>query len=226
MTLSTRSGTLGGPEVLGRTRLRFASRLRSWVATRFQHLARVVRARAVPAVAAAKLAFERGERVLSVGHGPDDGCALVATDRALYYRSGGDGWSRLGWEEISRVGWDAAAGRLLVIAFSGAAPARIVVPLRRRGTVPELAAERVSHSRLGRWDLLVAGARRVLVEARRRPGTGELLWVVLSGDCDAGEIRGAIARLGADLGIAQLPRAGVSLAVERADLDSGSLRTL
>jgi hypothetical protein len=214
MTLSARSGVLGGPEVLGRTRQRFASRLRSWVAARFQHLVRAARARAVPAVAAAQLTFERGERVLSVGQGPDGGCALVATDRALYYRAGGDGWSRLGWEEVARVGWDAAAGRLLVTGLSGGAPSRIAVPLRRRGTVLELAAERVSHSRLGRWDLLVAGTRRVLVEARRRPATGELLWVVLSGDCDAGSIQGAIRRLGADLGIAQLPRARVSLAVE------------
>ena len=203
MTLSARSGTLGAPEVLGRARLRFGARLRSWVAARLQHL---VRARAVPAVAAAELAFERGERVLSVGHGPDGGCALVATDRGLYYRAGGDGWSRLGWEEIARVGWDAEAGRLVVI---GPAPSRIVVPLRRRGAVPELVSERVSHSRLGRWDLLVAGTRRVLVEARRRPATGELLWVVLAGDCDAGEVRGAIARLGADLGLTQLPRAGL-----------------
>ena len=85
------------------------------------------------------------------------------------------------------------------------------MPLQRRGVVPELAAERMTHSRLGRWDLLVAGTRRVLVEARRRPGTGELLWVVLSGDCDTGEIRGAIARLGADLGVTQPPWAGLSL---------------
>jgi hypothetical protein len=162
----------------------------------------------VPAVAAAAgLAFERGERVLSVGHGPDGGCALAATDRALYHRASGDGWSRLGWEEIARVGWDAAAGRLLVIALSGGAPSRIVVPLRRRGTVPELVTERVTHSRLGRWELLVAGTRRVLVEARRRPGTGELLWVVLSGDC-SGDVKRAIARLGADLGVAQLDLPG------------------
>jgi hypothetical protein len=209
MTLSARSGTLGAPKVMGRTRVRFASRLRSWVAARLQHLAR---ARALPAVAAAELAFERGERVLSVGHGPDGRCALVATDRGLYYRADGDGWSRLGWEEIARVGWDAAAGRLLVIPLSGVAPPRIVVPLRRRGTVPELVTERMTHSRLGRWDLPVAGTRRVLVEARRRPASGELLWVVLAGECDAGELDRAVARLGADLGVAQLPQAGLSLA--------------
>ena len=132
----------------------------------------------MPAVAAAELVFERGERVLSVGHGPEGGCALVATDRALYCRAGGDGWSRLGWEEIARVEWDAAAGRLVVIGLTGV-PFRTVVPLQRRGTVPELVAERVAHSRLGRWDLLVAGARRVPVEARRRPATEEVLWVVL-----------------------------------------------
>ena len=113
------------------------------------------------------------------------------------------------------TGWPTSlqARRLVVIGLAGVAPPRIVVPLQRRGVVPELAAERMTHSRLGRWDLPVAGTRRVLVEARRRPGTGELLWVVLSGDGGADEIRGAIARLGADLGVTQLPRAGLSLTI-------------
>ena len=203
MTLSVRS-----PQVLGRTRLRFASRLRSWVAARLRDL---VRARVVPASAAAQIAFERGERVLSVGHGPDGGCALVATDHALYHRAGGGGWSRLGWEEIARVGWDAAGGRLVVVGLADVRPSRIVVPLRRRGAVPELVMERVTHSRLGRWELLVAGTRRVLVEARRRPASGELLWVVLAGEYSA-DVERAITRLGADLGVAQLPQAGLSLA--------------
>jgi hypothetical protein len=61
-------------------------------------------------------------------------------------------------------------------------------------------AERVTHSRLGRWELLVAGTRRVLVEARRRPASGELLWVVLGGEC-SGDVKQAIARLSADLGV-------------------------
>ena len=100
------------------------------------------------------------------------------------------------------------------------------MPLYRRGSVPELAADRVTHTKLGRWHLLVAGTHRVLVEARRRPATGELLWVVVSGpdgvagagsgsgDGDDGigrHVERAIARLGADVGLTQLPGTGLSL---------------
>jgi hypothetical protein len=228
MTLSARSRprALDAPAVLGRARLRFASRLREWVTSRFRHLAR---ARALPGAVSVELALDRGERVLSVSRHADGGCALVATDRALYHRPGADGWTRLGWEQIARVGWDAAAGRLVIIGLPGVAPPRTVVPLHRRGSVPELAADRVTHTKLGRWHLLVAGTHRVLVEARRRPATGELLWVVVSGpdggpDGDTGvgpgsgsgddgigrHVERAIARLGADVGLTQLPGTGLS----------------
>ena len=225
MTLSARSRprALDAPAVLGRARVRFASRLREWVTSRFRHL---VRARALPWAVSVELALERGERVLSVSRHADGGCALVATDRALYHRPGADGWTRLGWEQIARVGWDPAAGRLVIIGLPGVAPPRTVVPLYRRGSVPELAADRVTHTKLGRWHLLVAGTHRVLVEARRRPATGELLWVVVSGpdgvagagsgsgDGDDGigrHVERAIARLGADVGLTQLPGTGLSL---------------
>ena len=227
MTLSARSRprALDAPAVLGRARVRFASRLREWVTSRFRHL---VRARALPWAVSVELALERGERVLSVSRHADGGCALVATDRALYHRTGADGWTRLGWEQISRVGWDAAAMRLVIIGLPGVAPPRTVVPLHRRGSVPELATDRVTHTKLGRWHLLVAGTHRVLVEARRRPATGELQWVVISGpDAGAGvgagsgsddgddgigrHVERAIARLGADAGLTQLPGPGLSL---------------
>ena len=223
MTLSARSRprALDAPAVLGRARLRFASRLREWVTSRFRHL---VRARALPGAVSVELTLERGERVLSVSRHPNGGCALVASDRALYHRACADGWTRLGWEQIARVGWDAAAGRLVIIGLPGVAPPRTVVPLYRRGSVPELAADRVTHTKLGRWHLLVAGTHRVLVEARRRPATGELLWVVVSGPyADAGvgsgdsdddigrHVERAIARLGADVGLTPLPGLGNSL---------------
>ncbi len=210
MTLSARSRprALDATEALGRARFRFASRLREWAAARFRHL---VRARALPGAVSVELALERGERVLSVSPHADGGCALVATDRALYHRAGVGGWSRLGWEQIARVWWDAAAGQLVIIGLPGVGPSRTVVPLHRRGSVPELVTERVTHTRLGRWHLLVAGTHRILVEARRRPATGELLWVVLSGagGTGIGDISGlverAIARLGMDVGITRLP---------------------
>jgi len=204
----------------------FTSRLRRQAAAAWQELAR---GRAIDAAVSAELALERGERVLAVDKGLDGECALVATDRALYHRfdrggSPAGAWSRLGWEEIARVGWDADAGRLIITGAvpAGAVPPRTVVPLRQRGTVPELVMERVTHTRLGQWQLLAGGTRRAVIEARRRPGTGELLWsVTCAGDGHGHadpDIRAraerAIARLSAELGA--LPQSGTGLSAVHA----------
>lgn len=90
------------------------------------------------------------------------------------------------------------------------------MPLRRRGSILELAQERVTHTRLGQWHLLVAGTHRVLVEARRAVATGELAWFVTasSGDHDMGaHVERAIARLSADLGLTPQPGTGLSLSL-------------
>jgi hypothetical protein len=218
--------------------------------------------RVLPAAVRAELALAGGERVQAADMSPDGDWALVATDRALYYRPGretqADGWSRLGWEEVAEVGWDAAAGQLIVIGVAGLAgagpgagpgaqagtasgatpgaeagtapgagprarPARVLVPLRRRGSVPELALERVTHTRLGRWQLRAGGGRRAVIEARRRPGTGELVWSVTCDGHGAGLGDGpvdqalraradrAIARLSAEFGALPQPGTGPSL---------------
>ena len=190
--------------------------------------------RVLPAAVRAELALEGGERVQAADRSPDGDWALVATDRALYYRPGREtqaaGWSRLGWEEVAEVGWDAAAGQLIVIGAAGPAgagpgsrPARVLVPLRRRGSVPELALERVTHTRLGRWQLRVGGTRRAVIEARRRPGTGELVWSVTCDGHAVGDGDGtvdqalraradrAIARLSAEFGALPQPGTGRSL---------------
>lgn len=233
MTLTVRSQSRapGVAPVLGRARFRFASRLRQRVAVAWRELAR---GRALPAAVSAGLAFERAERVLSVGRDRDGQCALLATDRALYRRAlrceaDAGGWSRIGWEQVAQVGWDAAAGQLVIIGLvggvgggvGGAAPPRMIVPLRHRGAIPELAQERVTHTKLGQWQLLIAGTHRVLVEARRRPVTGELAWFAApsgnghgsgsgSGEREIGaHVERAIARLRADLGVT--PRSGTGL---------------
>lgn len=191
-------------------RLRSTSQLREWLATAWR---RLPGAPALPADLRTQLAFQRGERVLSVRQDPDGDYVLVASERALYHRNGGHGWSRLGWEQITRVSWDAAAGQLLICGLDGLAPSRTAVPLRDRGTLPELARERTTHTRLGRWHLQLAGNHSVLVEVRRRPATGELVWVVISAsdgldsasaDVTA-EIARAVARLGEHLGACDPP---------------------
>src|SRR5260370_1361277 len=88
-----------GAITLGQLPSRFTARLpgqlMAWL--------RRARGRALPAKLRAQLAFARGERTLMVGRDPDGGHVLVATDRALHHRTGSDGWSRLGWEQISRA---------------------------------------------------------------------------------------------------------------------------
>jgi hypothetical protein len=193
---------------LGRAPLGAAPGLRAWLAARWRHR---VSHRALPAALRERLALERRERVLFVGRDPGDGCAVVATDRALYHRGTDDGWSRIGWERMTRVGWDAAAGRLVIAGRAGLAPARTALPLRECGTLPELAAERIAHTRLGSWRLPPDGDgdsdsdgdsdgdRSFLVEVRRRPVTGELLWVV-SRD-SGGQAERAITRLASEFGV-------------------------
>jgi hypothetical protein len=166
------------------------------------------RGRAMSAELSAQLAFARGERTLMVGRDLDGECTLVATDQALHHRTGSDAWSRLGWEQITRVGWETSPGHLVVTGVTGAAPSPMIVPLRRRGTWSELAQERITHTRLVRQQVMLDRNRHVVIEVRRCPATGELRWALVSGHgLDPGdqdlrnEIERAATWLCADLGI-------------------------
>lgn len=142
----------------------------------------------------AGLALAPRERLLGAGSGPDGGYTLAATDHALYHRGHGGAWTRLGWEQVTAVAWD--GGRVMVTGLYG----RTAVPLRDRGALPEIAAERVTHTRMGTWRAELPGGRRVRIEARRRPATGEVLWFVDSGASRAQADR-LIARLSAASGL-------------------------
>jgi hypothetical protein len=190
------------------------------LAARWRHRAS---RRSLVAAGWAGLAAEPGERVLSACRDHDGGYALVATDRALYLpaqyrRAEPGGWSRLGWERVSKVAWDGEAGRFVITVLSGTvvpgpvlsgtASARIVVAARERGVMPELAAERMTHAYLGRWTVPLGDGQDILVEARRRPGTGRLLWAIVPDGCGLdfsdGDVRGrmrlGLARLAAEFG--------------------------
>ena len=43
--------------------------------------------------------------------------------------------------------------------------------------MPELALERITHTRLGQWSLSLPGGEQILVDVRRQPGTGSLSMV-------------------------------------------------
>lgn len=106
--------------------------------------------RVLPAAVRAELALEGGERVQAADMSLDGEWAVVATDRALYLRPGrgaqADGWSRLGWEEVAEVGWDAAAGQLIVTGLAGLAGAG---PRARPARVVAAAAPTRQYSRTG-----------------------------------------------------------------------------
>lgn len=143
------------------------------------------------------------ERLLDAALGPDGGYALAATDRALYHRAHGGAWTRLGWEMITAVAW--ASGHAGVTGLWGNAAVPVRGPL---GGLPEIAAERITHTRLGAWRVSISAGRAVRVEARRRPGTGEVLWFVGPGISRSDAAR-VIARLGAQAGLP--PRDPVTL---------------
>lgn len=142
----------------------------------------------------AGLGLARRERLLAAAPGPDGTCTLAATDRALYHRASGGGWTRLGWETVTAVTW--APGRASVAGLWGSA----AVPLRDRGGLPEIAAERITHTRVGSWRVTPPAGRPLRVEARRRPATGEVLWFVGAGTSRADAER-VIARLSAQSGL-------------------------
>jgi len=174
------------------------------LAARWRHLAR---RSSLLAAGCAGLEVERGERILVACPDHNGGYALVATNWALH-RTGEPGcWSRLGWERVTRVAWDGEACCFVITVLSGTARARLIVPARERGVLPELAAERMTHSYLGRWSVPLGDGQDVLVEARRQPGTGKLLWVILDGDHGRGAEL-AIARLAAEFGVIYRPRSG------------------
>jgi hypothetical protein len=171
--------------------------------------------RSLLAAGCAGLAVERGERVLSACRDHDGGYALVATDRALYGRTEPGCWSRLGWERVTRVDWDGEAGVFCVTVLSRTGPARLALATGERGVLPELAAERMTHTYLGRWPVPLGDGQHVMVEARRQPGTGRLLWAVVPGGCGPGlgdgdmraRVEPAIASLAAEFGVIYRPRA-------------------
>jgi len=131
---------------------------------------RAARAHAIPAPSGPPLA--RGERVLLTTDG------VVATDRACYHAAPPDSgaeWARLGWEQIVRA--DPYEHGLVLTAWAPGLPPRTVLTVHRAGRLLALARERVAATTLITTRVFVDG-EPARVTARRRPGTGEILWLV------------------------------------------------
>jgi hypothetical protein len=221
MTLSARS-LPRTPGTLTTALPRYPARLSRWLAAWWPGISG---RRGRSAALRAQLGFEPRERLLVACTGPAGGHALAFSDRALYHRGDGAGWSRRGWERVSTVGWEPAGRRLVITSLDGASldggslggtvSTRAAVPLRERGHLPEIALERITHTRLGSWEVTLPGGHAVVVAARRRPVTDELRWFVftaasdlslsLSGSERQAQVERAVSRLATELGLARQP---------------------
>ena len=143
--------------------------LKNWIAERLRRYAARARAGLAP--------IRHGEHVLAVALADRDEL-VVATDWALYHEAGGS-WTRIGWENVGKVDWDAPRRVLALGGLTTAAPAAAVLRLSRDWDLPAVASERVTWTCVvdQRLSLNGSGGGRVL--ARRVPGQPGLRWVVI-----------------------------------------------
>jgi hypothetical protein len=149
----------------------------------------------------AGIPIEPGERVLTFDRAPTG--ALVAATAAAVYVGGQCGprraWRRLGWEEVTRAGWD---DRRRALVLTGPGPGgmwREELLLDRQSTLVDLARERVSATLLASAVVRQGDQICALVMARLRPGSGKVIWVTLVNGAGDQVIRARAAAVIADL---------------------------
>jgi hypothetical protein len=161
--------------------------------------------------------IEPGERVLaSVWEA--GGAMVVATGYGIYRQDGSPeygSWSRLGWEDVDRVGWDDGARVLTLTRLRGDGPPHMVLHLPGQAPLVELASEQVISTILASAPVLSRGRVCGRLTARRRPGDDHVRWVFTLWDPAASgdpalraRVAGAIAALEADLGLTSRRAAG------------------
>jgi hypothetical protein len=144
--------------------------VQAWREDRKQHASARAEARALAPV-------RPGERLLAVACGVGGGL-LAATDCALYYQAG-QGWARLGWDQVGQVHWDEQRHVLLVTGLTPAVPARTALRLAKDWDLPAVATERVTWATVLDQRISLDGAAGARVVARRLPGATPVTWVVI-----------------------------------------------
>lgn len=185
----------------------FTAGVRAWLGIAGEWLARRNQTSAAKAVGAP---IGHAERVLTTGR-DRAGSLVVASSAAVYFQDrGGPGraWSRLGWEDVDAVLWD---DRLQVLGFSGVQPGgmrRIELVLASRGALVEVARERVASTLLASTAVRLGDQVCARVTARRQPGSGKVVWIVvlngaagISNPAIRARVGAAIAALQAETGI-------------------------
>jgi hypothetical protein len=131
--------------------------------------------------AVARPSLARGERILAM-ESDTAGGRVVATNAALYHlpssASGAD-WQRLEWADTGRLSWDSRQGLLSLVGLGPDGPYRLALALARRSAIAALCTERVGATRLASRRVALADGTTVVVQARRRPCSAGVTWVVL-----------------------------------------------
>jgi hypothetical protein len=130
----------------------------------------------VPAEVRAQTPLEPGERILLFARDTAGGL-VAATERALRHQAGG-GWSRYGWEQVTRVRWDDDLHTLTVTDVSAGHVAAISLHSSDGARLAGFARERINSTFLLSTLVPLAGHRPARVTARRRPARDELAWQV------------------------------------------------
>jgi len=144
------------------------------------------------------------ERVLITGRDVE-GLLVAATKAAVYCQDGpgpGRPWSRLGWEDVGGVGWDE---RRHVLTLTGVRPGghwQKELALPSHTPLVEFARERLTSTLLASAAVRLDDQVCAWVTARRQPGSGKVVWVVVldeAGDISAPAIRAKVEAAIADL---------------------------
>lgn len=177
------------------------ARARAWLRATAARLARPGQTSAAKAAGAP---IGVAERVLTTDR--DLAGSLVAATRAAIYYQDRDGpgrpWSRRGWEDVHGVAWD---DRRCVLTLTGMRPGgtwRKELVLPAHTTLVELARERLTATLLATTVVRLGDQICAWVTARRQPGSGKVIWVVVlngAGGTRDPAIRARVAAAIADL---------------------------
>jgi len=199
----TRAGQLAAPAA----ETGFTAGVRVWLRTAGEWLVRRNRTSAAKADGAP---IGHAERVLTTDHDLA-GSQVVATSAAVYFQDQGRAgrtWSRLGWEDVDAVLWH---DRHQVLVFTGVQRGGIwrkELVLASRTVLVDVARERVASTLLASTIVRLDDQAHARVTARRQPGSGKVVWIVvlneaagISNPAIRARVQAAIAAVQAETGI-------------------------
>ena len=134
----------------------------------------------LPSDVRAQLPLDHHERALAWAN-DRSGRWYVGTDRALHLANG-DGFRRIGWEQVERADWQRDTSTLSVVEVSpwGEPEPRTDIEVDDPGQLLELLRERVTKSVVVTIFARVRGRAGLSVVGRRSPvGDGPIVWSYL-----------------------------------------------